>query len=525
MQPSSPSRALQPAFDAAVAAFSSGDDNTAIPLLERLLSRAPGNPQVLRFLAAAHQRCGDYQAAARRYQNLINVAPEDPLPYVGYGICLANDGRVESAVAAFQRARQLAPRSIAALYNLGELLAQLGRADEARAVLEEAAAVDPSHWPAKLSLATVHASLGQFDVAISSLRAIVKEHPACGAAWLALSYLRPQSLTPDDEATLRNELVCSNGSDLDLEKLEFALAKALETRGAYADAFDMFERANARRARHTQWDRVAASQRTNDAIAAFKGKQITHASPNFGHEAIFIVSMPRSGSTLVEQILASHPSVTGAGEIGALVEVLKSETARRNSGFPLWVGNASDADWQRLGAMYLARTKRWRESRPRFTDKNLLNWELVGAIVSMLPGARIIAIRRDPVETCLACYRQCLGGIQGFACSLRDTASRYADFIHATDVWARQFTENVKIVQYESLVSDPDATIRSILAFCDLPFVDSCLHFYDTKRAISSAPSVTQVTQPINTQTARAGLYGSKLDPLRRYLEDFGIGA
>lgn len=523
MQPSDIPPKLRPAFNEAVRSFSVGDDRTVIILLEGVIKCIPHHPRVLRFLAAAHQRHGDYHVAARYYRDLTRTCGSDPLPYIGYGICLANDDCVEGAVAAFQHACRVAPRSIDALYNLGELLAQLGRVDEARAVLEKGVSVAPSHWRTTLSLANVHASLGYVDKAISSLREIVRTHPDCASAWLALSYLRPESLSADDERILRFELQRYKISDLNMEKLEFALAKAIEARHAYAEAFDMFERANARRARHTQWDAEAASQRTNDAIKAFSTERNVAAQSSFGHEAIFIVSMPRSGSTLVEQILASHPDVAGAGEIGALVEVLKSETKRRESSFPLWVKHASTGDWQRLGAMYLDKTQRWRGQHERFTDKNLLNWELVGAIVSMLPGARIIEVRRDPVETCLACYRQCLGGIQGFASSLSDTAARYADFIHATDAWAHQFPTNVKIIHYESLISQTETTIRSLLEFCGLPFTERCLYFYNTRRPVSSAPSVAQVTRPINQCTARSGKYGSKLDQLRKYLRKRGI--
>jgi hypothetical protein len=245
--------------------------------------------------------------------------------------------------------------------------------------------------------------------------------------------------------------------------------------------------------------------------------------PELGREAILIVSIPRSGSTLVEQILASHPEVEGANEIKDMPEVIDAESRRRRSAFPLWAPDASAEDWQRLGNEYLARTAPWRKSKPRFTDKSLVTWYLVGAALTMLPAARVVIVRRDPVETCLACYRQCFTEQTGFTCDLDEMADYCIDFSRLTRFWLERYPGRVLDLPYESLVDEPEPVIRNLLDFCGLPFDPACLAFHKTPRTVLSAPSAAQVRQPLRRDTARSARYGEKLDGLRQRLRDAGL--
>jgi hypothetical protein len=226
---------------------------------------------------------------------------------------------------------------------------------------------------------------------------------------------------------------------------------------------------------------------------------------------------------LVEQILASHPEVEGANEIKDLPQLVETETHRRGVGFPLWVPEATGEDWRRLGAEYLERTRRWRRLRPRFTDKNLLNWMLAGAALTMLPSARVVICRRDPLETCLACYRQWFGPEAAFTYDLDEMADYCIDFMRLTRFWVGKFPDRVFDLEYETLVAEPEPTIRRLLDFCGLPFDPACLEFHKTDRTVLSAPSAAQVRQPLRGDTARAALYGHKLAHLRARLRDAGL--
>ena len=260
-------------------------------------------------------------------------------------------------------------------------------------------------------------------------------------------------------------------------------------------------------------------------MRVFAGEMPAPLDPELGREAILIVSIPRSGSTLVEQILASHPEVEGANEIKDMTQVIDAETRRRESAFPLWVPDADAEDWQRMGREYLASTARWRKRKPRFTDKSLVTWYLVGAALAMLPAARVIVVRRDPLETCLACYRQCFSERSGFACDLDEMADYCIDFLRLTRFWLAKYPDRVCDLRYEALVAEPETQIRRVLDFCGLPFDPACLDFHKTTRTVQSLPSAAQVRQPIRRDTARSGLYGDKLDRLRQRLRDAGVPA
>lgn len=212
--------------------------------------------------------------------------------------------------------------------------------------------------------------------------------------------------------------------------------------------------------------------------------------------------------------------VEGANEIKDMPRVIDEGSRRRGKAFPPWIRDATTDDWARLGDEYLARTRRWRQSKPRFTDKNLVNGYLVGSTLAMLPAARVVIVRREPVETCFACYRQCFSGYAGFAYDLDETADYCIDFTRLADFWLARLPDRVCLLEYEALVREPEPQIRRLLAFCGLPFDPACLAFHRTSRVVLSAPSASQVRQPLRLDTARTGHYGAKLDRLRRRLRD-----
>ena len=264
-----------------------------------------------------------------------------------------------------------------------------------------------------------------------------------------------------------------------------------------------------------RWDRDAFARQMAAVRAAFEPPP-GGAHEALGSAAIFITSLPRSGSTLVEQILASHSSVEGAGELPDLPLVIAEESRRQGAPFPQWVGAMRPADWERLGQRYLERTAHWVRERPRFTDKLPNNWYYYGAIRAMLPGARIVAVRRDPLETCFSCYRQLLYNNE-YARSFPDLAAFWLEFDRSVQDAKRLHPEALFESVHEELVAAPETRIRALLAFCGLPFEPACLAFHRTQRDVRS-PSAMQVRQPLRSDTARAPRYGALLDPLRSAL-------
>lgn len=491
--------------------------------LTSVLALAPDDVDATRMLGMVAQRRGNQAQAVDCFRKVLGAWPEDADLRIWLGIALYEHGEIAAAVAELREACRLAPASPSAWFNLGEALGREAYTEEAVAALLQTLELDPAHIQARLSLARVQANRGQVAAAVAQFRDVLHRHPEHAEGWFGLSNLNTVRFDAADAARLQHALANPRLSARDRELLGFAHAKALEDQGEYARAFDAFGSANASRRQRVTWDAAGEHKRVEAITRVFADGTPPPVDAGLGHEAILVTSIPRSGSTLVEQILASHSQVEGANEIKDLSQVIDAETRRRHSAFPLWVPEATGPDWQRLGQEYLARTVRWRESKPRFTDKSLVSWYLVGAALAMLPDARVVIVRRDPVETCLACFRQCFAENAGFACDLDATADYCVDFLRLTRFWLAQYPDRVFDLEYEALVADPEPMIRRLLEFCDLPFEPGCLEFHKTSRSVLSLPSAAQVRQPLRRDTARSARYGDKLAGLRQRLRAAGV--
>ena len=491
--------------------------------LTSALALAPDNPEVTRWMGIAAQNLGIHAEAADCFRRALAALPDDADLHIGLGVALYRLGREDDGLAHLRRACDLAPDSAWAWYNLAEGLWPHGEADAVIDALQRTLTIDPSHVRARVALGRAKAGLGRIDEAVADLRQALRCQRDYVEAWLALADLKTVSFDEQDVHSLERVLSNRNLAPATRTRFELVLARALEDQGDYARSFDLLERANASERRRVKWDAAGERERVQSILRAFEGPVACAPDARLGAEVIFIASLPRSGSTLVEQILASHPEVEGANEIKDFGQVIEAETRRLGSAFPAWVPTASAQDWQRLGEEYLARTARWHEDKPRFVDKNLLNWMVAGAAASMLPAARIVVVRRDPVETCLACYRQWFAHGAEFSYDLDEMADIYIDFWRLSQLWLKQFPDRVFNLEYEALVAAPEPTIRALLDFCGLSFDPACLEFHRTERAVLSVPSAAQVRQPLRRDTARADRYGNKLDRLRARLRDAGL--
>jgi tetratricopeptide (TPR) repeat protein len=404
-----------------------------------------------------------------------------------------------------------------AAIRLGTQRLAEGAVDEARAAFEHAVAADPRHAMARVRLADALVYLGELDAAAASYRAALERNPGCGPAWWGLAAMRTVPFDDADYARLRALHADARTADVDRIAIGFALAKAHEDRGRYDDAFATLGEANAAMRRRVGWSAADFDARIERMLQTFAAPVPAAPDEALGHEVIFIVSLPRSGSTLTEQILAAHPEVEGASELPDLGAVIEEESARRGAGVLHWARDIDADGWARLGRRYLERTARWRRTRPRFTDKMPGNWLYLGAALAMLPGARVIDCRRDPVETCWSCFRQLFSSGAVFSYDLGDLATYYNAYDRAMRHFSRIHPGRIRAQHYEALIADPDTEIEALLAFCDLPPSEECRDYRARGRVVRTA-SAAQVRQPLRTDTARAAAYGPLLDPLRSAL-------
>ena len=475
----------------------------------------PAQAEVLRLHAGIESLRGRHREALAAMLQAVAQRPDDALYQNTLGTVLAESGDFDAAIAALQRCCELQPDLAIAFYNLGVLLTRCVRNDEAISALEKAVALAPGHLDARALLADLLRVRNRPAEAVAEYRRILTERPYAGMAWWGLADMKTLRFDPGDIEHMRAALADPRAGDDDRIATGFALARALDDDGRFAESLAMLEQAHALARRRQQWD-PARFVATISAIRAAFESAPSPAPDALGRGVIFIVSLPRSGSTLVEQILASHPRVEGAGELLDLAQVINAESRDRRRPFPLWVHEMTPQDWCRLGQRYLQRTAHWARRRAIFTDKMPSNWYYIGAIRAMLPAARIVAVRRDPVETCFSCYRQFLRGNEysrtfadlalywrGFDQCVRDALARHEGAVHECI--------------YEQLVAEPDAQIRRLLDACGLDFDPACLAFHATERDVRS-PSAMQVRQPMRSDTARTARYGALLDPLRAAL-------
>ncbi len=447
-------------------------------------------------LGNAHGEAGRPEAAIEHYRQALAIRPDYAEAHNNLGVALTNLGRLEEAIAAHEKALELRPRYADAHVGLGAALHILGRTNEAVERYETALAIEPEHARSHHNLAMIR-----------------KAH------------------SPADEiAHLESLLANKNLLDKEAMTLRFALGKLCDDAGRFEEAFAHYRVANAlRRAELERYGvafDAAAHERLIDRLIEVFDRPFFEARRDLGERSdlpVFVLGMPRSGTTLVEQILASHSRVFGAGEledIGRIATRLPA-TAASNEPYPACAAAIDRKTARRLGRAYLQRLRALAPEAARITDKLPGNFLHLGAIALLLPGARVLHCRRDSLDTCLSCYFQNFHDPMTYSYDLGDLGHYYRQYerimAHWHDVLRLPMLE-VLDVHYEDLVADQEAVSRELVAFCGLGWEEACLKFHETARAVRTA-SLTQVRQPIyRSSLGRWRNYEAHLGPLRAAL-------
>jgi Tfp pilus assembly protein PilF len=385
---------------------------------------------------------------------------------------------------------------------------------------------DPSNPEWLLLMGHSLKAAGQQSEAIAAYRRAALARPAFGDAWWSLANLKTWHFASGDVAQMRAEEENLTTTNVDRLHLCFALGKALGDDGDYAASWQYYLRGNAlwRAESHYRPEITEAvtSRQIVTCTAAFFARR--HGSGDLSANPIFVVGLPRSGSTLVEQILASHSQVEGTQELPTLPQIAAElgggYADPLRSSYPEVLDRLDQDHFRRLGERYLELTHTFRDGRPRFVDKMPNNFRHIGLIHLILPNARIIDVRRDPMACCVANLRQLFAGGQDFTYGIEEIASYYRSYLELMRHWDAVLPGRVLRVIYDDLVDDLDAEVRRLLGHCDLAFEPSSLEFHRTQRSVNT-PSSEQVRQPIY----RDGLtdwrkYEPWLDPLKHELGD-----
>lgn len=485
----------------------SGAYGPALELLTRLQQGFPGQTEILAMRGVVLSGMGRDEEAEQALRQVAEMRPGSVNAASDHAHVLLRLGRAEEALAALLNQLPPAGGPPADLpgtfnYNLGRAYKACGRTAEAVQPLEQALAGNPRHYAALVTLGDVYKALGDTGRAAACFRQALAINPGDGTAWWSLSNLKAGGFTEAEFDTLQQ--VARNAVAVEQQVyFDFALANALDQRNQVDAAFARYQAGN-RRKRQLQkpapWDREAFSRWLRSIENAMDKVAVPARPPILaGPRPVFLVSLPRSGSTLTEQVLSAHSLVTGAGELPWLPRLMAEMSKVRPGGISHWLPLLDASDWRKMGESYLGHCTSWFQDTPVFTDKLPGNIPFIGPILAMLPGALVVNIRRDPMDVCWSCYRQLFIGGADFACDLRDLAAYWKDHERHMAYWQGRASDRVLDLDYEKLVTQPEQEIRRLLVFLELPFEAACLRSHEAKRAVNT-PSAIQVREQINTR-------------------------
>lgn len=470
-------------------------------LYRRVLRDNPKNVTALRLLGVIAMQSGHPENAEELLTRAVSLAPDFTGAIIDLGRLHQDQHRLADAIECFRKAVATDPRSSQAHYLLAAALAPAARTAEAAASYQRAIDLNPEHAGAWLGLGHTLKTLGRQPEAIDAYRECIRLKPANGESWWSLANLKTYPLADEDIRAMESALQTPDLNAQSEVNFLFALAKAWEDREDYDRAWHYYDTGNRRQRQRESYDPVQ-TEVNHDAILEVFTEEFLAVNGGAGCNdpaPIFIVGLPRSGSTLIEQILASHSQVEGTAELPYLGRVATSLNRNRADGinYPLAVRELQGPNFEALGRRYLEHASLHRvEGLPRFIDKMPNNFPNVGFAHLILPNAKIIDARRHPMDSCLSCYRQLFARGQTFTYDLTEIGEYFLQYQRMMDHWHAVLPGRVLTLQYEELVDDFDNQVRRLLDYCELPWEDACLNFHETERPVRTASS-EQVRQPI----------------------------
>jgi len=491
-----------PVLVRAAQALLENDLPTAEGALRPHLHSDPFDVAAIRMLAEVAGRLGRYRDAEALLRRALELAPGFSAARANLATALYRQNRPAEAVEALEPLLADEPEHAAAQNLKAAALSRIGGYEEAIGIYEEVLAKAPVQPKVWMSYGHVLKTVGRTDDGIAAYRRALAVAPTLGEVWWSLANLKTVKLGPEDVAAMSAALDQSGLSDEDRLHLHFALGKALEDAGKAEAAFGHYAQGNSIRHGQIGYDPDDVTRHVERATALFT-PAFFEARAGWGCPApdpIFVLGMPRAGSTLVEQILASHPLVEGTMELPDMPVLARRAGGRDDEGWVERIAALSADALRAFGEEYLERARiHRREGRPFFIDKMPNNWVHAGLIHLALPNAKIVDARRHPLDCCFSNFKQHYARGQGFSYALTDMGRYYADYVRLMAHFDDVLPGRIHRVVHERLLDDPEGEVRSLLAYLGLDFDPACLRFHENRRAVRTASS-EQVRRPLNRE-------------------------
>jgi len=489
---------LQPEVVRAGSLFSDGDLSAAENILRAYLRISSDDVEALRLLARIQHQRAVLGEAESLLEAALEVKPNYVAARLDYVRVLIDRQKYLRAREETDTLLRLEPGNRDYLCLYAAACVGLGEHESAIARYRELLAASPASADLHVSLGHSLKAVGRKKEATESYQMAAAARPSFGDAWWSLANLKTYSFSQNEIVQMRAEEAAPGTDPVDRYHLCFALGKALEDRNEFAESWQFYERGNALKRAESRYHPDITETNTLKQVevctAQFFGARVGVGEPNF--DPIFIVGLPRSGSTLIEQILASHSLVEGTHELSDIQRIVVEIRGLEDNRYPAALAELAPEEFRRLGERYITDTRAYRQGKPFFIDKMPNNFCHIGLIHLMLPNAKIIDVRRDPMACCVSNLRQLFAKGQEFTYSIEDIARYYRTYLELMRHWDAVLPGRILRVWHEDVVEDLEGNVRRILGFCGLEFEPTCVEFYKTERSVNTASS-EQVRRPI----------------------------
>ena len=488
---------------------------------KKVLIEDENNIDALRFMGILAFKSGNHDIAEAMLTKALKLDPTYSLVWANLAQVFSVTGQLDKAKKSFKNILSMEPKNGLIWAEYGTVLTKLANYEEGRDAYLKALEFKPDSPRVHLSLGHVYKTMGEIDNSIDSYKNTILQNNLSGEAYWSLANLKTYSFSENEikdmEDTLKGDM-----SDIERSQMHFALGKAYEVKKDFDKSFTNYYEGNKVKKGLIKYSSDDTTDNTKRILNFFNKENIQKLAKSLtgDRDPIFVLGMPRSGSTLVDQIISSHSKVDGTQELPNIIKIAAELNTNNQNNYPEVLKELDESKLSNLGKDYISETAWARDSAPFFIDKMPNNFIHIGLIKTILPNAKIIDTRRDPMDTCFSCFKQFFARGQLFTYSLEDLGNYYTDYIRAMNHWHNVYGKDIYTVHYDNVINETEETIRELIDYCELPFENECLEFYNSSRPVKT-PSAEQVRQPIY----KSGLnywknYEKHLLPLKKIIDE-----
>ena len=488
---------------------------------KKLLIEDENNIDALRFMGILAFKSGNHDIAEAMFTKALRLDPTYSLVWANLAQVYSVTGQLDKAKKSFKNILNMEPRNGLIWAEYGTVLTKLANYEESKNAYLKALNFKSDSPRVHLSLGHVYKTMGEIENSIDSYKNSIIQNKLSGEAYWSLANLKTYSFS-ENEIKVMEETLKEDMSDIERSQIYFALGKAYEVKKDFDNSFNNYFKGNEVKKGLIKYSSDDTTDNTKRILDFFNLETIRDFSKSstVDQDPIFVLGMPRSGSTLVDQIISSHSKVDGTQELPNIIKIASELNSNNQNTYPEILKELDESKLSEMGNNYLSETTWARKNAPFFIDKMPNNFIHIGLIKTILPNAKIIDTRRDPMDTCFSCYKQFFARGQLFTYSLEDLGNYYTDYIKAMNHWHSVYGKDIFTVHYDNVINKTEETIRELIDYCNLPFEKECLEFYKSSRPVKT-PSAEQVRQPIY----KSGLnywknYEKHLVPLKKIIDE-----